>query len=807
MRTILLTLALYCSLATFAGRAFNNGIIKGLLKEEKGEPLPFTTLFLRNNADSTLYKGELSNDDGRFLFEHVREGNYYLEIKAVGMARYKSASITVSENQPETDLGTIILRPAATDLQAVTITADRPFIERQIDRTVVNVENSVVFAGASVMDMMEKLPAVQVNQDGIISLKGKQGVIIMIDGKPTQMSGQDLANMLRGMSSASIQKIEIITNPSAKFDAAGNAGIINIVMKKNKKEGLNGSLTGGYGQGRYEKYNGGFTIGYKNKKYNLFANYNYSYRKGFNNLMLTRNFYSHDTLSTVFKTDNYIVFPFYTHTPRAGADFYLSKNTILSFTGTGVVNNFQPYADNHTNVTDGHDNLVSSLYFKNRSQTQFNNYALNSELKTQLDSTGKELTVDLDYARYWNTSNQNYSTAIYDKDGYYVNTNYLYANQGGDLSIYSAKADYAQPLKNQGKFEAGAKSSYVTSDNDVRFYNRVNDDLHFDTSRSSHFLYYENINAAYLNYNKEFKKLTLQTGLRAEHTNAHGKQLLNGQTFDRNYVQLFPSVFLDYKINDKHGVNLSLGRRIDRPAYQQLNPFRRLIDATTYAEGNPYLLPQLTYNAEATYSYNNMFFITFGYSYTYNNINDVLIQDAVKQITIQRASNIAGFNYYNVNIVFSKKLTGWWTTNSSLLSYYSQYMGNINNYSFNQGYPSFTWNTSNNFSLGKGFSAELSFLYNYKTLYGVTYMNPNYNLTAGIQKSILKNQGTISINCSDIFWKAWPSGTTYFGGVDEHWKSKRETRVANFTFTYRFGKGQAKMRRSSGADDLKQRAG
>jgi hypothetical protein len=274
MRTILLLLALSAGMNTFAARVFNNGIIKGTLKDEKGEPLPFTTLFLKNSSDSTLYKGELSAEDGRFLFEHIREGSYYLEVKAVGMSQYRSVTLIISESKPETDLGTITLNPAATDLHAVTITAYRPFIERQVDRTVVNVENSVVFAGASVMDMMEKLPAVQVNQDGIISLKGKQGVIIMIDGKPTQMSGQDLANMLRGMSSASIQKIEIITNPSAKYDAAGNAGIINIVMKKNKKEGLNGSLTGGYGQGRYEKYNGGFTIGYKNAKYNLFANYN-----------------------------------------------------------------------------------------------------------------------------------------------------------------------------------------------------------------------------------------------------------------------------------------------------------------------------------------------------------------------------------------------------------------------------------------------------------------------------------------------------------------------------------------------------
>jgi hypothetical protein len=780
--------------------------LSGKLANEKSEAVPFTAVLLKLSADSSLAKGELSGEDGSFSLENIKAGNYYLEVKAIGMAPYKSPPLDIKEGQQK-NLGELPLNTAGENLQAVTVTAERPFIERQVDKTVINIENSIIHAGASVMDIMEKLPAVQVNQDGIISLKGRQGVQIFIDGKPTNMGGQDLANMLRGMSSSSIQKIEIITNPSAKYDAAGNSGIINIVMKKNKKEGLNGSITGGYGQGRYEKYNSGLTIGYKNTKYNLFANYNYSYRKGFSNLTLTRNFYTNDTLSTVFKTDNYIVFPYTSHAPRAGADFYLGKKTTLSVAGNTLINTFTPYADNHTDVTDGKDNLVSTFYFTNRSKTQFNNYAINSELKHQFDSTGRELVADLDYARYWNTSKQNFSTRIHDKDGAYVTTDYLFGDQGGNLQIYSAKADYTHPLKGQAKWETGVKSSYVTSDNDVRFYTQQNAELLFDTARSSHFLYDENINAAYLNFSKEFKKLSLQAGLRAEHTNARGKQLLDGQTFDRNYVQVFPSVFFDYKFNPKHSLNVNLGRRIDRPAYQQLNPFRRLIDATTYSEGNPYLLPQLTYNSELGYSYKNMLFVTLGYSYTYNYIADVLIQDAQKQVTVQRVSNIEGFNNYSLNIVFSKKLTKWWTTNSSLLSYYSQYTGTINNYSFDQGWPSLTFNTSNSFALGKGFSAELSFLYNHKTLYGVTYINPNSNLTAGLQKSMFNKKGTLSVNFSDIFWNSYPSGITYFGGVDEAWRSRRDTRVVFMNFTYRFGKGQAKMRRSSGADDEKKRAG
>jgi hypothetical protein len=807
MRHFILILFLLCSSLTYAGKIFNKGVIKGSLKDEKGDAVPFATLLLKNAADSSLYKGEVTSESGHFAFENIKEGSYYIEIKTIGFEKFRSAGISISESAPETDLGNIILHSGAKNLETVTIAADKPFIERQVDKTVVNIENSVIHAGSSVMDVMEKLPGVQVNQDGLISLKGKQGVIVMIDGKPSMLSGQDLANMLRGMNSSSILKIEIITNPSAKYDAAGNAGIINIVTKKNKKEGLNGSVSTGYGQGRYQKYYAGFTIGYKTKRYNAYANYTYSHRKGFNNLTLTRKFYNGDTLNTVFHTDNYIIFPFYTHTPRAGIDLYLSQKTTVSVIGSGVVNNFSPYADNHTDVTDGNNNLAGSYDFSNRSKDQFNNYSVSTELKHQFDSTGKELVVDLDYAHYWNITTNNFSTTFNDKEGNHVNTSYLFGDQSGDLVIYSGKADYSQSLKKQAKFETGIKSSYVTSDNDIKFYNKINEDLIFDTARSSHFQYAENINAAYINFNKEFKKLSVQAGLRAEHTNAHGKQLLNGQTFDRDYVQLFPSIFLDYKFNDKHGLNLNLGRRIDRPAYQRMNPFKKLIDATTYAVGNPYLLPQLSYNSELTYSFKNMFFVTLGYSYTYNNIAEVLIQDAQNKVTVQTPSNIEGFNYYNVNLVFSKKLTKWWTTNSSVLSYYSQYMGTINNYSFNQGWPSISINTSNSFSLAKGLSAEINFQYNHKTLYDVTFINPNNNLTIGLQQSILKKRGSVTVNFSDIFWKAFPTGVTHFAGVDESWSSRRDTRVINVSFTYRFGKGQTRMRKNTGADDEKKRAG
>ncbi len=780
----------------------------GEVLSNEQQAVPFANVVLKNSSDSSFVKVELTDEKGNFLFQRINPGDYFLEIRATGFQPFHGNNFTLLSNQNQ-KLGTVILVNDAGLLQTVNVVGDKPFIEKQIDRTVVNVENSIVLAGTSILDLMEKLPGVQVNQDGNITLRGKSGIIITIDGKQTGLSGQDLGNLLKGMSSASIHKIEIITNPSSKYDAAGNAGIINIVMKKNKRPGTSGSISAGYGQGRYEKYNSSFNLGYKSSKFSFLFNYNYSHRKAFNNLMLTRYFYTNDTLSTVFDTYNYIIFPFNTHAPRMNIDLYLNKSTTVSALLTGVLNDFTPGANNHTDVYNGSMEKTGSYDFTNVSTSRWYNYSGNVQLKHDFDTNGTVITADLDFARYLNQADQLFTTTSYDGNNSFLNKSFLVGDQGGDLSIYSARMDYTQSfLSAKMKMEAGLKTSYVTANNDVKFYNRVDETDYFDTSRSSHFLYSENINAAYVNVSKDFQKFSLQTGLRAEHTLAEGQQLLNGQEFYRNYVQLFPTVFADYKLNKKHTVNISFGRRIDRPAYEQMNPFRKLIDATTYAEGNPFLKPQFTWNAEAGYTFNNSFFITAGYSLTNDNIMDVLIQDSETKTTVQSIVNLYQYNYYNLSLTFSRKILKWWNTNTNLLLFYGKYAGTINNYTINQGTPAFTFSTSNSFTISDGFSAELGFIYNHKVLYGVTMMRTNYNLSAGLQKSLFKKNGSVTVNINDIFWTAWPSGITHFGNVDEFWFSRRETRVVNVTFTWRFGKGQAgRMRRNTGADEEKRRTG
>jgi hypothetical protein len=447
-----------------------------------------------------------------------------------------------------------------------------------------------------------------------------------------------------------------------------------------------------------------------------------------------------------------------------------------------------------------------SYDFVSDSKDNWYNYSGNAELKHQFDSTGQEITVDLDYAKYWSTNSQSFLATYHNSDGSFMAQDDLLSNQKSDLGLYSIKADYTKPLKKEYSFDAGIKSSYVSSDNNIRFYSLLNNSETFDSARSSHFLYSENINAAYVNLKKNYKKFSYQLGLRSEQTIAMGKQIMNSKTFNRSYIQVFPTAYIDYKISEKHNINLSLGRRIDRPAYEQMNPYRSLINATTFSEGNPYLLPQLTYNTELSYSYNNMFFAQFTYSLTDDNITDVLIQDSETQTTSQTVVNLNQLNFYSLNLTFSKKLTKWWSTNTSFLTYYGVYSGTIKNNYINQGTPSIYLNTSNSFFIIDGLSAELGFRYNHKALNGITTELTTYNLTAGIQKTVLKKKGTITVNMSDILWSAYPSGITEFDNVREDWVAKRDTRVLNVSFSYKFGKGKsARMRRNTGADDEKGR--
>jgi iron complex outermembrane receptor protein len=803
---------------SFALIAFSQeGKLSVNVVNDQQQPLENITVELLRSKDSGLVKAAITDKAGIAEIESVRPGEYIVRVSGVNQSTAYSATFPVTAENNTISLPRFELKPKATQLSGVTVTAKKPFIQKLGDRLVVNVENSIVSAGSSAMDVLERSPGVNVDQNDNISLRGRSGVIIMIDGKPTAMSGADLANYLKGLPSATIDRIEIITNPSAKYDAAGNSGIIDIRMKKDQRLGMNGTFTAGYGQGIYPKANAGATFNYRNQKVNIFGSYNYGYRVGLNHLILDRNFYTDGVYNGGDLKDNYSKSPFTSNTARLGADFFPTKKTIIGFVVNGNFNQFRRRSNNNSTVINRQKQAVSTFTSLATNNDHANNIVANVNFKHSFNNEGRELTADVDYGNYSSNSLSRNATNYYQMDGTPLQPSYILdGDQDGKLTFKTAKADYVHPLKKGSKFEAGFKTSFVSSDNDAKFFDVSDGTPENDVNKTNHFIYHENNNAGYLNFSKEFKKFNIQLGLRGEQTNIETEQLKGNIKFDSSYFQLFPSAFFNYKLKEDQTLGLSVSRRIDRPGYSQLNPFLFLIDVTTYSTGRPGLLPQLTWSYELSYTLKNLNF-TLGYSHTKDNQNIAIAQfrdvfptiPSDENVTVQIPINLESSDYFGLSISAPIRINKWWNMINNGNVYYNHFNGTLGGTTLNNGQPAFDVRTNNSFTLNKGWGAELNVNFNSGGRYGFMVADPQWGVAAGVQKTILKGKGTVRLNVTDIFWTNLPKAVITYNNYIEKWHAYRETRVANLTFSYRFGnsKVQAARRRTTASEEERQRAG
>ncbi|MEO6230093.1 MAG: outer membrane beta-barrel family protein [Ferruginibacter sp.] len=816
MKSFCITVLLAILCLSMVGQQIKKGKISVSIYSNNKEPLQDVTVELLKAIDSSLVKAAITDIDGNADLENILTGSYIVKISGLNFTTDYINNVNVSEDKLVLNLPVIVLSPSAKKLDDVTITARKPFIQKLTDRIVVNVDNSIISAGSSAMDVLERSPGVNVDQNDIISLRGKQGVIIMIDGKPTPMTGADLANYLKGLPSAVIDRIDIITNPSAKYDAAGNSGIIDIHMKKDQRMGTNGTLTTGYGQGIYPKANAGATFNYRNKKINVFGNYNYGYRVGLNHLILDRNFYNNGIYNGGDLKDNYSKSPFYSNSPRLGMDFSPSKKTIIGFVVSGNFNHYTRDNNNNSIVIDPQKQATSTFLSHATNNDHANNVLANINFKHTFDSTGREITADADYGVYKSTSLTVNDTRYYRLDGTELQPGYILdGDQLGKLNFKTAKVDYVNPLKKGSKWEAGFKTSFVSSDNDAKFFDVSIGTPQNDVNKTNHFLYKENNNAAYLNTSMEFKKISLQLGIRAEQTNIKTEQQIGNIQFDSSYLQLFPSAFFNYKISDEQAVGISVSRRIERPGYSQLNPFLFLIDVTTYATGRPGLLPEFTWLYEMNYTLKSFNFST-SYRHTVHNQNIAIAKfrdvfpgvPSDQNVTVQIPINLASSDYVGLSISAPVTINKWWSMINNADLYYEKFNGSLGGTSLNKGKPAADIRMNNSFTFSKGWVAELNANFNSGGQYGFMVLDPRWGIAAGVQKSILKKKGTLRLNITDIFWTNLPKAVITYNNYIEKWHAYRETRVANLNFTYRFGnnKVQAARRRTTASEEERQRA-
>jgi hypothetical protein len=795
---------------SIAGLAQTNGKITGtLINGGDQKTIDAATVSLLKAKDSGLVKLSLTDKEGNFSFDNVKMGDYIIMASSIGHRKVYSKPVSVIEGS-NLSVGTLQLITQATTLQTVAVDSKKPYIERQIDKTVLNVDALISNAGSTAMEVLEKAPGVSVDKDGNISLKGKQGVIIMMDGKPAYLSGQQLSNLLKSMPSSAIEQIEIMTNPSAKYDASGNSGIINLRTKKNKMLGFNGSNSATYSQGIYARYSNSVNLNYRKGKVNLFGNYNYSKRTGFENISILRNFRNSSTkeIETIFEQASAMKNNGHSHNAKAGLDFYANNKTTLGIVFSGYINPRNNAGVNTTLLKNNNSEVDSILYATNAEKNNYTNFGTNFNFRHVFDSTKKEITVDLDYRSYNQSANQfftnNYLNADMSKKR---GSSELRGHLPSDIKIYSAKVDYTMPLKKGAKFEAGAKTSYVTTDNNARYDNNTSSGWETDFGKTNHFIYKENINAAYLNFNKQFKKLGIQTGLRVENTIANGDQLGNAlrrdSSFTRNYTDLFPTVYLSYQANKNNNYNLNFGRRIDRPSYQDLNPFYYFLDEYTYRVGNTLLKPQFTNSVEFSHSYKGFLTTTLNYSKTTDVFADALDQINSERKTFISKKNIATRENVGLAVSANFPIGKIWSANIYANVFNNKYKGALNTGILDVNATMFMSNINNQFKLKNGWSAELSGFYRSKGIEGQIITDPMWQVTSGIQKVVLKSKGTLKLSVSDIFNTQSFTGWVRYQDIDVKIKETGDRRRASLTFTYRFGKPiqNQPRKKSNGLDE------
>jgi iron complex outermembrane recepter protein len=764
---------------------------------------------LLRSTDSVQLKTTSADPQGRFQFTQLGSGTYLVKISSVGFADNGYVSVSLINNQ-SLNLKPVELEPKAKNLAAVTVVASKPLIEQKIDRTVVNVDAAVTNTGASALDVLEKSPGITVDKDGNISLKGKQGVMVMIDNKPSYLSGAELVNLLRNMNANQLEQIEIMTNPPAKYDAAGNSGIINLKTKKNKLKGFNGSVSTGYGQGRYWKTNNSLNLNYRNGKFNSFLNVSYNKNYSFTQLDILRKYKLEDgkTVNAIFEQTANMKNMRESRNAKAGIDYFINRKTTVGIVATGFISP-EDFTGFNTSYLKNANGTVDSVVVSNsHNKNTWKNGTLNLNFRHQFDSAARELTADLDYATYSSNNRQDLVNIAYRPDWVKKNQSSLIGILPVDINIYSAKADYTQNIKGV-KFEAGVKTSFVNTGNIADYSNLVAGNMVPDYDKTNGFNYEENINAAYVNFSRQFKNLGVQAGLRYENTHYKGHQLGNAikpdSLFSNQYNSWFPTVYLTYAINKKNQLGFNIGRRIDRPAYQDLNPFMFFIDNYTYQAGNPYLKPQYSSNIEFSHTYSGFLTTTLNYSQTNNLMTETFQQQ--DYATIVREGNIGKRNNAGIAVSAQIPVQKWWTAVLYTNYNYTSYSGLLNGEELKIEASNVLLNVNNQLKFPKGWSAELSGFYRSKGAEGQIMIYPLGQVSGGVAKQVLNNKGSIRFNVRDMFYTQKAKGYMNFQQTEASFRNIRDSRVVNVTFTYRFGKPlkDISQRKRGGASDEESR--
>jgi iron complex outermembrane receptor protein len=752
-----------------------------------------------------LLKAAAADNKGIARFENLSNGVYSFTINHTGYKEQTTPNYTFPGS---TNVDTINLEPLTTNLQQVNVIAVAPPLEHKQGKTIVNIEASVTNVGFTVLEVLEKSPGITVDRNGGITMQGKSNVLVMVDDKPTYLSGSDLNNLLSSMNSSQVSQIELITSPTAKYDAAGNAGIINIKTKKTKQQGFNGSLNASFGMGVYPKNTNGLTLNYRIGKINTFFNYNATVLKYLTDLYALRKYYdgNGNVLSQLDQPGGFRG-SLYNNNIKTGLDYSVSSKTTIGFAVGGMAvsrvggNVGTATWLNPAGVAD------SAIFTTNNTNNQLRNGSVNVNARHNISAT-QDISADFDWLHYKTQSGQEYNNRLLSAGGYEEQSR-------GDIptviDITTGKIDYTQKIGKEMTFQTGWKSSLSKTDNIASYQNLIGGNWLDDNNRNNHFLYKENIHAVYSTIENKYKKITYQLGLRYEYTNYNARQYGNAiqadYTFSRQYGGFFPSGYISYQADTVNGFTLSVGRRIDRPIFQNLNPFLSIVNKYTYITGNPLILPQYTWNFELSHQYKSWLTTTLSYSDIKNYFSQIFLNGATEDIILYTQGNVGHTSIFGVSTTVVLSPLKWWSFTAQAVYNHKQLKG-FNGNAYTTGIDQLNLNMNNQFNLFKDYTGEISGFYTTRARNDVQeLLYPTGQLSAGISKPIFNKRATLKFTARDILYTNAMEGLTQFPNSNEYFILKRDSRVYTLALTFRFGKAYKTVKHSSGVTEEMQRVG
>lgn len=689
-----------------------------------------------------------------------------------------------SQTEKETDS---IVETSINVLEEIVITKKKVLYTQKSDRLVFNVENSIVSEGGTALDVLSRAPGVVVSQDGELSIRGQQGVGVMINGKLTQLSQKELANYLKSTTSSNIKQIEVITNPSSKYDATGKAGIINIVLKKPNAGGLKGTVFTNYGRSRKNRTNSGINLNYNKEKFGVYGNYSYTFRGEEERKEFNQNQYTDASRQQILSKNHQTSTtnePLTSNNFKIGTTYEVSPKTNLEVYVDAKLGRYENIANGRNTLLNAMDQVQFDAATYNDSKEKWNDYTYAFSGVHKFNSEGKNMSFDFEYETSKFRSNQFQSAKNIDPSST-TNINDRRGFIPSQLRVFTGKVDFTNPLKEKQSIEWGFKASVKNNDNPSVYEYNENNQWIVDLNSTNHFEYKEQIYAAYANYKYQLEKFNIQGGLRSEYTAINILQKTLNEEHKDDYLKWFPSVSMKYELSSNHSLHASYSKRINRPSQFDLNPFRFYDDSFNYSQGNPNLIPEITHSTEIGYAWKSAFMASLYFSKTKDVFTEVYVYNPSNNTTVTTQINVDKSYNYGANITNTAEIYKWWAVNTLFNVFENRFMGNVVNTDKIDPIVTLNLSVQNSFTITESLKAEANVQYQSRSNLGIYERDAFFDFSIGISKQVLSNKGNIKFNITDIFNNNNFHINSVIAQTSINKRYDLDNRIATIAFTYR----------------------